>query len=53
MDIIEHLQRIEEKLNFIIESSGLKENKKDTDDPNQLHFSWFEDSNQFKESNIQ
>lgn len=51
MNIVEHLHRIEEKLNFIIEASGLEESQKNTDNPNQLNFPWFEDSNQSEEPN--
>lgn len=53
MDIIHHLERIEEKLNYIIEATGLEEiNEKISDNPNQLHFPWFQDSYQDQESDV-
>lgn len=43
MDITEYLHRIEEKLDYIIEATGLEEiNDKIADNPDQLHFPWFQ-----------
>lgn len=51
MDIIHHLERIEEKLNYIIEATGLEEiNERISDNPDQLHFPWFQDSHLNQES---
>jgi hypothetical protein len=53
MDILEHLHRIEEKLNYIIEATGLEEiNNKISENPNQLHFPWFQDNNSNQESDV-
>lgn len=53
MDILEHLHRIEEKLNYIIEAAGLEEiNDKISENPNQLHFPWFQDNISNQESDV-
>jgi hypothetical protein len=53
MNITEYLKRIEEKLDYIIEATGLEEiNEKLQDDPNQLNFPWFQNYSPSKESDV-
>ncbi len=53
MNIAEYLKRIEEKLDYIIEATGLEEiNEKMQENPNQLHFPWFQNYTPAKESDI-
>jgi len=53
MNIAEHLKRIEEKLDYIIEATGLEEiNQRMLDDPDQLHFPWFQNYIPSQESDV-